>query len=393
MSTSQPAQPKRREIEILRVLFDRHLKDRAIALADSRWPGSGKMVDLAYEWSDLSPADRRTRLSSIGPEEIARLREFAALNPELSNAIDELDRRGVLPPIEAAVIDAATATREADQATTAGGQPAGAQEFEQATSATSDLEVASDSDSGAATTTGSSPDLAGESSEEARSDPQPVAAEPDLNTLHVDMPELNIGLPTTSEFLDSEQVRRREALQSSQEAMERVRQRLDQSTQRAFERGSAFSSPRVTAFDRTDYQSLTEGGSDVLAQTRALEAPRSLLRELEARRVVLVRPGDPQPSDDELVNLANELQLGFSEHRLTFENRKQEYGSLVAEYGNVRVRAGRLSRAVAEPNLVVIRGRLQPRLVDRIEEGFMDIPGTRASIKVHPSTRIIILSG
>ncbi len=119
MSGNSPIVPQRREIEIMRVLFERRLKDRAIALAESRVTGSGKMVDLAYEWSKLGPTERRERLSGIGPEEIARLRDFAELNPDLARAVEELDRRGVLPQIEAAAIDIAAAARETDAANAA----------------------------------------------------------------------------------------------------------------------------------------------------------------------------------------------------------------------------------------------------------------------------------
>jgi len=372
MSGNQPAAPQRRELEIMRVLFERRLKDRAIALADSRWPGSGKMVDLAYEWGDLEPTERRDRLSKIGPEEIARLREFAELNPELSKAVTELDRRGVLPHIEAAAVDVAAASRETRE------QQARAEATSPGTAAVEEPieEVAN----GAA------------SAEEI--DVTPIASPGDGGALHTDMPELDLGLQSTDEFLHDEAERRQKATQAAEEAMDRVRRNLDQATQRAFQRGASMGMPKMPEISRPSLPSLetsTGTGSASRSATRAIDAPASLANHLQRHVVAMVRPGDPRPTDDQLVALANDLQIGFTEHTVSYENRKEVFGGLVSEYGRITVRPGSIARAIAAANLVVIRGRLSSQLADRIEAGFLDIPGTRASVKVHPDARVVVI--
>lgn len=392
--------PQRRELEIMRVLFERRLKERAVALADSRWPGSGQMVNLAYEWGQLSPEQRRERLSAIGPEEIARLRAFAELNPSLASAITELERRGALPHIEAAVVDIAAASREAsqpaDEAT-----PIDEPEIESEptpepeTAETVEAETVDDSE----THTYAEPEPVAEFPEDAA--PSEDLGEPYVDPLEVDMPELDLGLPSTTEFLNDEARRREDLARSTEESMERVRQRLEQSARRAFERNTSVA-PRIpeiprpsitatagTAFTATP--SVTATASDVMAP-KMIAAPRQLAKEFEEQVVVALYAGDPKPSDDELVALANDLQIGLSEHRITYENRKEEFGGLAREVGRISVRPGRLARAVAEPNLVVVRGRIITGLVERLEEGYLDIPGTRASVRLHPRTRVLLIA-
>lgn len=367
MSGNQPAAPQRRELEIMRVLFERRLKDRAIALADSRWPGSGKMVDLAYEWSELEPTERRERLSQIGPDEIARLREFAELNPELSKAVTELDRRGVLPHVEAAAVDVAAASRE--------------RRNQQTSPRPAPPETAAAEEAAADTATAEEVDVT-------------PSIRPEDSALNVDMPDLDLGLQSTEEFLHDEAERRQQATQAAEEAMDRVRRNLDQATQRAFQRGASMGMPKMPEISRPSFPSVetpsrTESTSG--SATRAIDAPVSLASHLKRHVVAMVRPGDPRPTDDQLVALANELQIGFTEHKVSYDNRKQVFGGLVSEYGRITVRPGTIAQAIAGPNLVVIRGRLSNQIADRIEAGFLDIPGTRASVEVHPKARVIVI--
>ncbi|CAN5502947.1 hypothetical protein BH23CHL2_BH23CHL2_23810 [soil metagenome] len=384
MSGNQPATPQQRELEIMRVLFDRRLKDRAIALADSRWPGSGKMVDLAYEWGELEPTERRERLSAIGPEEIARLREFAELNPELSKAVTELDRRGVLPHLEAAAVDVAAAAREAQEPS----EPATAESTEPAAETTNGAATEAPKDQGRPRWQG--PDKQ-----------QPVYdfENADLAGLNVDMPDLDLGLPSTEEFLSNESDRRQEASRAAEEAMERVRKNLDQATQRAFQRSASFGMPKMPEVTRPTLPSIdTAIGPPAPSQESgkstgsAVDAPASLAKHLKNHVVAIVGPDDPRPTDDQLVSLANDLQVGFTEHTISLGNRKEVFGTLVNEFGHITVRPGTIPKAIAKPNLLVVRGRLSPQLAERIEAGFFDIPGTRASVKVHPKARVVVIN-
>ena len=72
--------------------------DRATQVAEARWPGSGQMVTLANDWAHLTPAARRERLAAVGPADLARLRGLADLQPDLARVLDDLEKRGVLPP-------------------------------------------------------------------------------------------------------------------------------------------------------------------------------------------------------------------------------------------------------------------------------------------------------
>lgn len=380
MSVNRPPQPQRRELEIMRVLFERKLKDRAIALADSRFPGAGKMVDLAYEWSELDPTDRRERLSAIGPEDIAKFRDFADLNPELSQAVDELDRRGVLPHLETAATEIAEASRQVQQEQPTSTPPAEQPEGEEQTAA-----------------------------QPAQAEPTPFVPEAlvppeasfdleesELPPLHLEMPDLDLGLPSTAEFLEGESERREQATRATEESMERVRRSLDQATQRAFDRSSAVGVTKMPEISRPTLPSLglqqaEDEAAAEKAAARAIAAPAALARYLEHNVVAIIQDNDPKPTPDQLVALANDRQIGYTEHTVALGNRKESFGGLVSEFGRISVQPGSIPKAAAGPNLVVIHGRLAPQLVGRIEEGFLDIPGTRATVKVHPDARVVVL--
>jgi hypothetical protein len=382
MSADRPPTPQRRELEIMNVLFERRLKDRAIALADSRFPGAGKMVDLAYEWGELDPAERRDRLSAIGPEDIAKFRDFAELNPDLSKAVDELDRRGVLPQLENVATDIAEASQQA--------------QAKQAASAAKRDEPEPEEQSSEPAGRDEPPTSASERT--ATPDVEDDFDELDIAPLHVDMPDLDLGLPSTSEFLEGESGRREEASRSAEEAMERVRKSLDQATQRAFDRSSAVGVTKMPEIARPTLPSLSlqqeeENAATEQVASRAISAPTELARHLEHHAIAVIRADEPRPTPDQLVALANDRQIGYSEHTVSLENRKEAFGGLVSEFGRITVRPGTIPKAVAAANLVVIHGRLAPQIADRIEEGFFDIPGTRASVKVHPDARIVVLGG
>jgi hypothetical protein len=380
MSGNPPAAPQRREIEIMRVLFERRLKDRATALADSRWPGSGRMVDLAYEWSQLTPAQRRDRLSAIGPEEISRLREFTALNPELAAAVDELDRRGVLPHIEAAAAEATAAAQAA---------------YIPGSAAAQEMEVPATDDAGAVATAGTAePDRTAMVDESPETEVEFDFEDAGVDALDVVMPVLDLGLPSTSEFMQEREDQRQRAIAAAEATMERVRQRLDQSTQRAFQRSAALGAPRPAETAGPQPSPVvpdTEPSGEESRTVRAIAPPATLLTRLRDHPFTALSASDRKPSDDELLAIANELRVGYAEFALAPGRLREMFGGLTISYGQIEVVPGPLPRAIAEPNLVVIRGRLSPQTGRRIAEGFLDIPGTRASVRVHPDTRVLIL--
>jgi hypothetical protein len=102
MSThTTPGSGDAHSLTVIRHLLERKLTDRATALAETRWPGSGQVVQLAADWAALSPVQRRQRLAAISPEDLARLRGVADLQPDLARVLDQLEERGVIPPAAA----------------------------------------------------------------------------------------------------------------------------------------------------------------------------------------------------------------------------------------------------------------------------------------------------
>jgi hypothetical protein len=92
----------------------------------------------------------------------------------------------------------------------------------------------------------------------------------------------------------------------------------------------------------------------------------------------------------DLVTAASILGLPLVELR-TDVGAREFYGGLRREGRAVVPEAGRFPRAVNAANLVVVRGRLTTSAIARLREGYCDIPGTQATVRVDPRCRIVLL--
>jgi hypothetical protein len=57
----------------------------------------------------------------------------------------------------------------------------------------------------------------------------------------------------------------------------------------------------------------------------------------------------------------------------------------------IRAVAGPLPTALHDGALVIVRGRPTPRTLARWRAGFCDIPGTQATVRIHPRSRMLVL--
>ena len=407
MSGPEPIRAQSRELEVLKVLFDRRLSDRAVSLAESRWPGSGEMVKLAFDWAQLSPGERRERLSAIGPEEVARMRELAVLNPELDAVVQNLDERGVLPHVEQAAasgVAAATAT------------------YANATPPIDDLEsaVADEMVAEPAQETGTTPptsepvaDLPPEVEE--RVEAVTAAAQERIEELRREAEELlqldpaDVAAQGTrleaesrqvAEFLSVEEQRREQALSDAQAALERVRQRVERTSNRLLTQsdvsGRTPSALDVPPRGKGDFGSLSSGMSRALpgAETPSITpAPERLAREFAGQVVVTIADPAQIPTGDELIALANDMGLALREFAIEPGATKAIFGGLTRRGYQIEAEAGPLPSALAQETLAVVRGKLYPSLAKRMEQGFADIPATRATVRMHPKSRVLVLIG
>jgi hypothetical protein len=366
---STPVSPSpgnaRMSLTVMRGLLERNLVDRAVAVAESRWPGSGPMVTLAHEWARLSPLERRERLAAIGPEDLARLRGLGQLHPDLARVLDDLEARGVIPPtVENQVPVDPDATMTPEEAL---------------------VDVLLDV----------AEEKVVEAIDEGQLDPEALVREVQsqyvseriANPLpQVDMPDLDLGLPTQEEQDQQETERRARLIAETESILDRVRDRLDHSASRLT---SITSSPfGATEPAVTTVSSADGAGQEVVAPS----ADRMLDLRVQLGRAIVFDP-DPAvglPDLPTLAAVASEMGLGLVELR-TDLGRSAFYGGLVRRGRDIVPEAGVFPRAVSGANLVVVRGRLYPKLVERLNEGYCDIPGTRATVLVHPKCRVVLL--
>ena len=384
-----PVRPRSRELEIVRVLFDKHLLERAVNLAEARWAGSGAMVRLAYHWQDLGPAERRQQLEAIGPEQLAQFRALADLDPELARVLDTLEQRGVIPPLPSSS-DAGHPAEEVEPPPIYDAPPAviGREPVGHARPGTDSLK--------------------GDSPDEVTIDVLPTAGTDDqggsgwaadlrsgsIASLSQAVPELDLSRADLESYARAEQERRAEAVQSGEELLQRVRDRLTSTARRVTANPIGSGSSASTLPIHVPARMPGQGSASAVTlvdDATFTPPPDYWINRLKAETVVVADGSTLLPSDDQLVALANELSLELAEFVIEAGASRALFGGLKRNGSKVDVDVGPLPSALAHPTLVVLRGRLFPRMEERLRGGMFDIPGTRASVRVHPETRVLIV--
>lgn len=376
-----PVQPRSREFEIIKVLFDKHLLHRAINLAEVRWAGSGEVVRLAYEWRDLAPGERRTRLEQIGPDRLSQFRVFGDLDPELAQVLDDLAGRGVLEAVQFPAD-----TTEQDEVVPSQDDMVSAEEGVD--------EPASDEPSPAVEHTEAEPVEADPIEDDTVIDPGvEVELTDDVRSMiEASLPHTDLSPESIDEVVANEQRRRAEAVASGEEMLQRVRDRLDSTARRVESRPGRHRQPAPAAFPRMTAASTSPASVTLTTppgEQTFTAPPEFWLQRLREERVIVVDGTSPAPSDDELVAIANELGLGIEEFDLGPGLTRALFGGLRRTGSSIEVEVGPLPAALAHGCLAVVRGRMMPSMLKRLQAGMCDIPGTRATVRLSDETRVL----
>lgn len=394
-SPVQPVRPDAASMTAIRGLLERNLLERAVALAETRWPGSGPVVELAHEWAILSPSTRRERLALIGPEELARLRGLSQLQPDLARVLDDLEARGIIPPEHVAVASDITAEPMPapppafEEAVVDAALDYSEQGFQRlASSAREDLpprlEAALAEAAGAAA-----------EAEELAAAAEIARERAALGQIPpVSMPELDLGLPSTEEFLAEEAESRTQANAVANSILERARSRVDDAADRLLP-----PTPPVAQTPIAEPALPMPAPTPVLVETvvpkqsTRVDAPvdRNLLSRIDAEQVLELEPGAEFPDEAELQAAAKTTNRDYVELHPAEMDSRSFFGGLVREGRRIEPRAGAFPTAVSRRSLVAVYGRLYPKTIERLRAGFCDIPGTQATVRVHPECRIVLL--
>ncbi|MDQ3548877.1 MAG: hypothetical protein M3439_08665 [Chloroflexota bacterium] len=397
-SPVRPARTDAASMTAIRGLLERNLLERAVALSESRWPGSGPVVELAHEWTVLSPGARRERLASIGPEELARLRGLSELQPDLARVLDDLEARGIIPPEDSvndvAEIEAATQPVTFEEAVADAALDYSEQGLQRLASSVQEglpphLEAAFASDETAEAT------VAAAAAAIARERAAHGAIE------QVPMPELDLGLPSTGEFLAEEVDRRHEANELANSILDRARSRVDDAASRLLPESTAVRPISAADLPSPDASSTPVEPASQSSTVKTATSKQStrvdpvldheLLIRIEQERVLQVLPGATVLSDGDLRAVATATNRNYVELRPSVLGSRSFFGGLVRDGGRIEPEVGAFPAAVHKRSLVAIRGRLYPKTIERLRAGYCDIPGTNATVRVHPDCRIVLL--
>lgn len=374
-----PGSFRPRELEIVKVLLDKHLLERAVNLAEARWAGSGEMVRLAYRWEELTPTDRRQELERLGPEMLAHYRPLAELNPDLAMVLGTLEQRGVLPgavpePVEPPLSEGPEAPPE--QSTYAAARQ------------TPPPEVVAEPVV--------EPVVPPTATRETRRDLQERIERLSKETL-IESGAGYAAAETTQYSSDVAQQRRVEAVAQGEELLERIRTRLGTTSARAASAstridGPGHHLPKVDAMMSIATGFQPSNTSVVDASPKPSLPPDYWAKRLKKEQILLLDGSAELPTDDQLVALANEFDLELSEFVIEPGMMRQLFGGLKRSGSTVDVQVGPLPYALANPHLVVVRGRLYPSIEEGLKRGVCDIPGTRACVQVNSRARLIVIS-
>lgn len=126
------------------------------------------------------------------------------------------------------------------------------------------------------------------------------------------------------------------------------------------------------------------------ATTRGAQEWTAQLREA-GWAVVAVDDTADAPTTAMMQQVGQALRLPVVELDSARQTRHELWGGLRREGRTTAAFAGALPLALAQGALVVLRGPLPRAHQARIAEGYIDIPGTRASMRVHPDSRVLLL--
>jgi len=358
-------------VSVIRGLLERNLVERAVTLSETRWSGSGPLVRLAHEWTGLSPTDRRDRLAAIGPEDLARLRGVAELQPDLARVLDDLETRGIIPPAASLVSDGSTTLTREEAVVDAVLDLAEERAVELVEQAEIDMPSSVDAwrervapNRGRVTTT---PEVM----------PVPIS-------------------DAIQEFQDAEADRRAVATERSVEMLDRIRKRVEDSSARIASPAGAEYPGGITVPATVSLSApVVEASAELIESDASIagigRVSEQLLNAVMSERVFEAAAGEPELREDDLRSVAALLGLGFVRIDGDKYTNREVYGGLMRKGRGIVEEAGFLPRALAGCNLVAYSGRLYPTALGRIDDGFFDIPGTRAATRVHPDCRLVIL--
>jgi hypothetical protein len=209
----------------------------------------------------------------------------------------------------------------------------------------------------------------------------------------VDMPDLDLHLPSTSEFLAREAEQRQQAYDVANSILERARSQVDDLADRV---APAPAQPAVVlpaeAVLLAEPQ-LAVAEAPVKRQSTRVDpvGDADLQARIEAERIIALEPGEPAPDEAALRAVADALQTDYVALRPDELGARSFYGGLVREGRRVEPQVGAFPQAISRPALVAVYGRLYPKVIERLREGYCDIPGTRATVRVDPDCRIVVL--
>jgi hypothetical protein len=174
--------------------------------------------------------------------------------------------------------------------------------------------------------------------------------------------------------------------------LERVRQRVERSAAQMLPRTEpsrpvAAPIPDLPSAERV----VARPAFAEVAPAAANAAQRTLAARIAAD--VVYAPLDALAvSSEDARALGVELGLPVAEFTVESGALRAVFGGLKMVAGSSEPVAGPLPTALHQGAFAVVRGRLAPNTLTRWRAGYCDIPGTRATVRINPRSRMLVLA-
>jgi hypothetical protein len=216
-------------------------------------------------------------------------------------------------------------------------------------------------------------------------------SDPLIERIDLSNPVVIFNPGATQAFVDGAIERRQAAADRGQATLDRIMATAQQLTDR-----TAATTTTWPALAHWDKQIAGSGDPQTRREQRGSSRADSVVQTVMplATRLMstpLLILDDDEYGADAFAATARDLGLPLFDLWPERDGRRAFFGGLSRRGRSFVTEVGAFPKALSGPALVVVHGGLYSTMIERLLDGFCDIPGTRSTTRVHPDARIVVV--